>query len=66
MNISPRTGRLSRRRAVPERFLDRVLRRGYPPGRLAGRPAGPNVHPPETPAEQRNPPHTSGNGVSAA
>ena len=36
------------------------------PGRLAGRPMGPNVHMPDPQAEQRNLPHTSGNGVSAA
>jgi hypothetical protein len=41
------------------------LRRGYLPGRLAGRPMGPNVDPQDPQAEQRNPPHTSGNGVSA-
>jgi hypothetical protein len=32
---------------------------------LAGRPMGPNVDPQDPQAEQRNPPHTSGNGVSA-
>jgi hypothetical protein len=53
--------------------LDRVflcctvarLWRGYLPRRPAGRPMGPNVDPQDPQAEQRNPPHTSGNGVSA-
>ena len=70
MNISHRTGRLSRRQAVPSRaFLccsAARLRRGYLPCRLAGRPVGPNVNMPGDQTEQRNPPHTSGNGVSAA
>jgi hypothetical protein len=70
MNISHRTGRLSRRQAVPSRaFLccsAARLRRGYLPRRLAGRPMGLNVNPPAPQVEQRNLPHASGNGVSAA
>jgi hypothetical protein len=42
------------------------LWRGYLSCRLVARPMGPNVDMPDPQAEQRNPPHTSGNGVSAA
>ena len=46
--------------------MSKLLRPGYLPRRLTVRPVGPNVNRLDPQAEQRNPPHTSGNGVSAA
>ena len=70
MNISHHTGRLSRRRAASRSRLP--LLHGCPAmvGLSAPAPGGPpnevERQPADRQAEQRNPPHTPGTGVSAA